>query len=404
MKLDAATLRFVEEHGHDDVRRLALQASRFPEVDMPMALVQIAGRQAAAIKVPSLAAVHGVLYPPHLSMEQCSSEPTARYKASLVEGHRLADLTGGFGIDSAFLARRFAHAVYVERQPLLCELARHNFPLWGLPQVEVHTAEASDYLEQMEPVDWIFLDPARRDHAGGKTVAIADCEPDVRLLEERLLQKSPRVLLKLSPMLDVWQACAELHRVAQVHIVAVGGECKELLLVLERDACLQPADVPVHAVTLQPDGTACPLVFTRRSEQESPCTYATLPATYLYEPHAALLKGGAFRTLSYIYKVDKLHPNSHLYTSHQWIPTFPGRSFRVESYAGFGKRELKSLLTDLRQANLTVRNFPASVADLRKRLHLGEGGDTYLFATTLAGGEKVLIRCRKPEVSVSSLV
>lgn len=395
MHLDADTARFVAEHCREDVRRLALLAARYPRVDMPQALVQIAGWQAAAGKVPSLAAVDGVLYPPHLSMEQCSSEATARYKASLVGGERFADLTGGFGVDSAFLARRFSQADYVERQPLLCELARHNFPLWGLPQVEVHSAEAADYLQRMQPVDWLYLDPARRDHSGGKTVAIADCEPDVLQLEERLLQKAPRVMLKFSPMLDVWQACTSLHHVAQVHIVAVGAECKELLLVLERDASLSPDEVSVCAVSLQADGSGSPLCFTRRSEQDSPCTYASLPATYLYEPHAALLKGGAFRTLSSIYKVDKLHPNSHLYTSDRWIPSFPGRVFRIESYAGFGKRELKALLADLRQANLTVRNFPASVADLRKRLRLADGGDTYLFATTLSQGEKALIRCRK---------
>lgn len=395
MTLDAATWRFVAEHRHDDVRQLALQGSRYPEVDMPQALMQIAGWQSAASKIPSLSNVEGVLFPPHLSMEQCSSEQTAAYKASLVKGESLTDLTGGFGIDTAFLARRFTHATYVERQPLLCDLARHNFPLWSLPHVAVHGAEATEYLEQMEPVDWIYLDPARRDRRGGKAVAISDCEPDVAQLEERLLQKAPHVLIKLSPMLDLWQACAELHHVVEGHIVSVAGECKELLLVLDRQAEMPVDEVPVVAVNLQSDGSSQTLRFTRRSEQEASCSFADAPSTYLYEPHASLLKGGAFRSLAYIYKVEKLHPNSHLYTSDRWIPSFPGRAFRVESFGGFGKRELKSLLADLRQANLTVRNFPASVADLRKRLHLAEGGDTYLFATTLADGNKVLIRCRK---------
>lgn len=395
MTLDDTTLRFIEEHRHDDVRRLALQTGRFPDVDVPQALVQIAGRQAAEVKVPSLAAVTGVLYPPHLSMEQCSSEATARYKASLVEGDSLTDLTGGFGIDCCFLSRHFRHVTYVERQASLCQLARHNFPLWGVPHVQVECAEAADWLQTMDATDWIFLDPARRDQAGGKTVAISDCEPNLLDLEEQLLQKAPHLLVKLSPMLDGGQACAELRHVRELHIISVGGECKELLLILERGALLDPTDVEIHAVNLLPDGRTHSLCFTRRSEQDAPCQYAAMPEAYLYEPHASLLKGGAFRTLSHRYQVKKLHPNSHLYTSDTFCPDFPGRTFQVEAFAGFGKRDLKALLSGLRQANLTIRNFPSSVADLRRRLHLADGGDTYLFATTLSGEHKVLLRCRK---------
>ena len=398
MTLTEATLRFIAEHRLDDVRTLALQADKYPLVDMSAALIQIAGRQTAKSKVPTWAATEGILYPPHLSMEQCSSEATACYKASVITDygsphHSLADLTGGFGIDFSLLALHFGEATYVERQEVLCDVARHNFPLLKLNKTHIIHADSADYLRQMQPVDWIYLDPARRDGHGGKTVSISDCDPDVSSLESLLLKKAVRVLVKLSPMLDLTQALHTLKHVAAAHVVSVAGECKELLLVLTHDEALQTEDVPIHCVNL-PD-TANAFIFTRREEQNAPCLYADAPRAYLYEPNASLLKAGAFRSLSYIYKVEKLHTHSHLYTSDEKLPYFPGRRFRVDGWCGFGKHEVKELLKDIRKANLTVRNFPATVADLRKRLKLAEGGDTYLFATTLNNGQKVLLRCGK---------
>ena len=392
------TLRFIRRHRADDVRTLALQAARHPGVDMPLALVQIAGWQAARTKIPAWAAREDILYPPHLSLEQCSSEATARYKAAIVEQadapHRtLADLTGGFGIDCAFLAPLFREADYVERQEVLCRTARHNFPLLGLPHVRIHHADGTEHLRAMTPVDWLFLDPARRDARGGKTVAIADCEPDAAALEPLLVAKAGRVLLKLSPMLDLTQALHTLSHVLEAHVVALGGECKELLLVLGGEGAPLPEDVPIRCVNLAAGDET--LTFTRRGEQQSPCPLAPAPRAYLYEPNAAVMKAGAFRYLTYIYKVEKLHPNSHLYTSDRLVPGFPGRAFRVEGWCGFGKQDVKRLLEGLPKANLTVRNFPATVAALRRRLRLAEGGETYLFATTDAGGGHLLLRCVK---------
>lgn len=399
MTLTEATLRFIAEHRSDDVRALALQASKYPDVDMPTALTQIAGRQTAETKMPTWAATEGILYPPHLSMEQCSSEVTAYYKASVVSGYdgpcySLADLTGGFGIDFSFLAPHFGQAIYVERQEVLCQTARHNFPLLGLSAARVIYADGVDYLRQMPAVDWLYLDPARRNGHGGKTVAIADCEPDVTALETLLLEKAVHVLVKLSPMLDLAQALHTLKHVVAAHVVSVAGECKELLLVLARGEAPQADDVPVRCVNLSATDDA--FTFTRHEEQEAPCRYADAPRAYLYEPNASLLKAGAFRSLSYIYKVEKLHTNSHLYTSDEALPCFPGRMFRIDGWCGFSKREVKEQLADVQKANLTVRNFPATVADLRKRLKLAEGGDTYLFATTLTDGRKALLRCSKP--------
>lgn len=398
--LDEQTAHFVSEHRRDDVRTLALSASRYPGVDMPRALEQIAGWQMLERKVPSWAAVEGLLLPPKLPLEQCSSQATATYKARLVgSGKSLADLTGGLGIDCTFMGQAFEQVTYVERQEWLCRLARHNFPLLGLRQAEVTCGDAAEMLDGLPPVDCIFLDPARRDSRGGKVVAVADCEPDVSLLEPRLLAKARRVLVKLSPMLDLALALHTLRHVAEAHVVAVDGECKELLLLLRSgETAVEADDVPVHCVNLASatgDFLSPPFVFTRRSEQAAGCHYAVVPRAYLYEPDASLLKAGAFRSVAVAYGLEGLHPNSHLYTSDSSKEGFPGRVFRVEGCAGFGKRELTSLLGGLRRANLTVRNFPASVAELRRRLKLAEGGTDYLFATTLADGRKALLRCTK---------
>lgn len=406
------TLHFIRTHRREDVRLLALQAHRYPSVDMPAAITQIFGWQIAKEKIPAWAENENILYPVHLSLEQCSSEMTARYKAEIIrhllEAGRqsseenntpeptesLTDLTGGFGIDCAFLSSCFRKATYVECQEALCEIARHNFPALGLDHISVCHEDSIRYLQEMESVDWIFIDPARRDGRGGKTVAISDCEPDVSALEDLLLEKAPHVLVKLSPMLDLALALHDLKHVQVAHIVSVNNECKELLLVLGRETHLSSEEVPIHCINLMTSQTTQCLLFTRQQEKEYSCPYTSTLKTYLYEPNASILKAGAFRSVSSIYNVEKLHPNSHLYTSDEYIPDFPGRRFLITGSSSLNKKELKELLGTGKKANLTVRNFPASVAELRKRLKLAEGGDTYLFATTLANEKKMLIICQ----------
>ena len=241
------TRQFINEHQSDDVRNLALQARKYPDVDIPAAITQIAGRQIAAEKIPSWKEIDDIWYPKHLSLEQCSSEITARYKASLLQGESLADLTGGFGIDCSFLATGFRSATYVERQTELCAIAAHNFPALDLNHISVRNDDGVAYLEAMSPVDCIFLDPARRNEHGGKTVAISDCEPNVAKLEGLLLSKANRIMIKLSPMLDLSQALKELPHTQEVHIISVNNECKELLLLLGQTA---PEEIPVHCVNL----------------------------------------------------------------------------------------------------------------------------------------------------------
>ena len=396
MELTTETIRFIEENARADVRSLALQAKKYPKVDMAMAVVQIAGRQIAEAKVPTWYRTEGLLYPKHLSMEQCSSEATAIYKAGLVEGETFADLTGGFGIDCSFLSRKFKKADYVERQAELCELAKHNFPLLGL-NIDVHNEDGVEYLKRMQPVDCLFLDPARRDGHGGKTVAISDCEPDVSALEELLVEKARKVVVKLSPMLDLSLALKDLKHVCEVHIVSTDNECKELLLILQKETA--STEVSIHCINslgaLNGYRIYQEYAFTQEQERTSDCPLTHEVEAYLYEPNASIMKAGAYRSLTQAYPVKKLHPSSHLYVSSHFIEDFPGRKFQVEAVSGFGKKELKTFLQGMEKANLTIRNFPSSVADLRKRLKLKEGGDDYLFATTLADESKVIIKCKK---------
>lgn len=394
MQLSPETQLFIREHQSDNVRALALQAKKYPDVDMPTAITQIAGRKIAAEKIPSWREIEDIWYPKHLSLEQCSSEITARYKASLLQGESLADLTAGFGIDCSFLAAGFKTVTYVERQKELCEIATHNFPILNLNHITVKNEDGVAYLKEMSPVDCLFLDPARRNEHGGKTVAISDCEPDVAKLEGLLLSKANRVMVKLSPMLDLSLALKALEHTQEVHILSVNNECKELLLLLGQEP---PKEVPIHCVNLFTKGTQEEqhFIFTREQEQRNECIYTDTLGSYLYEPNTSLLKAGAFRSITAAYPVMKLHPNSHLYTSNVLITDFPGRVFRIVNQCSFNKKEIKESLADLKKANITVRNFPATVAELRKRINLTEGGDTYLFASTLNNGQKVLIRCEK---------
>lgn len=394
--IDQATCTFIRQHLKDNPANLALQAGRYPLVNMPQAVTQIAALQIAEAKLPTWYRTEGIVFPPHLPMEQCSSELTARHKASLVKGKSLVDLTGGFGIDCYFLSQHFEHTDYVERQEELCRLATHNYARLNAANISVHHSDSIAFLQNISEVDCIFIDPARRNAQGGKVVALADCEPNVVQLEETMLQKAKQVLIKLSPMLDLSLACQELKHIAAVHVISVNNECKELLIELQRTA--PERSVIFHATQLFTNGKGAKSVsFTREEEQQAVCPLTTEVKKYLYEPNTSLLKAGAYKLLGARYGLEKLHPSSHLYTSDTLLTDFPGRCFEVEKTAGFGKKELKEGLEGISQANLTIRNFPGSVNELRKRLKLKEGGATYLFATTLADERKVLIKTKKAD-------
>ena len=398
--MNDATRQFIEQNLDADVRQLALKGAKDQAVDLALALSQIAGLQTARRKLPSWAALGGLLFPQHLSLEQCSSEQTARYKADLLRrlgaSGRMADLTGGFGVDFAFMAPLFSEAIYVERQEQLCAIAEHNFPLLGLHHARIVCADGLGFLsQQTEPIDWLFLDPARRDDHGGRTYGIADCTPDVLAAMPLLREKARHLLLKLSPMLDWRKALQDLgpELVGEVHIVAVGNECKELLLQLDTTPRADQAGPALFCINDDKmvrfdadEAVSLNLSTDGREKQEA--------QIYLYEPNAAIMKSGCFEALARRYGVEAVAPNSHLFVSHEPVSDFPGRQFSIETMTTMNKHELKAALT-MRQANISVRNFPLTVAQLRQRLKLSDGGDHYLFATTLADSRHVIFVCKK---------
>ena len=384
------TRDFIEQNLDADIRQLALKGCRDKDVDIDVAIRQIAGRQTARRKLPSWAALDGILYPPHLNMEQCSSEQTARYKARICSSHpspkTLVDLTGGFGVDFAFMSEAFDEATYVERNSELFAISSANMKILA-PKAKCLNEDGLEVLHRLDHVSMIFMDPARRDNHGARTYGISDCTPNVLEIKDELLQKADVVMLKLSPMLDWHKAISDLGEqyIKEVHIVSVQNECKELLIVMQQ----QPAEPPtVYCVNDD-------AVFSYHPSSISSNHISHHSSLiYLYEPNASIMKAGCFAEIEQAFEVSQLAPNSHLFASDQVIEDFPGRKFRISAVTSMNKQELKQALKDIRQANIAVRNFPMSVADLRKRLKLSEGGNDYIFATTLTEGKKVLIICQ----------
>ena len=386
--LNESTKQFIRENLNADVPTLALKKAPVG-TDFSLALRQIAARQLLRKKVPEWSENEDLLFPAHLSIEQCSSEASANYKANLLNGNTFADLTGGLGIDTYYIDRHFQKTDYVERQSELCDLARHNFSVLNT-RIEVHNETAEDYLNHCEPKDCIFIDPARRDEYGRKTVSIADCTPNVADLQDLLLQKAEKVMVKLSPMLDISKALEELRQVKDVHVVAVANECKELDFILERGYQGEIQFVCVNLLTEQPE-----VRFTMEEERNSSGKLAESVLKYLYEPNPAVMKAGCFKLLTQRFGVFKLHKNSNLYTSEDLISDFPGRIFEVEGWAPYNKKVKQALLQEVDKASIAVRNFPLSVADLRMALKIGDGDAIYLFATTLKGEQKIIVKTKK---------
>lgn len=436
--MNQATQDFIRQHQDDDVRQLAFLGSKYPEVDMPFALDQIRGRKMARVKLPRWASLEGIIYPPHISMEQCSSESTALYKAELAarllglpassSGTEMkaeneiefVDLTGGFGVDFSYIAARLGvKSMYVERQAHLCEAAKENFGRLGLKNAIVKNGDGIEVLHSFLPkkddaastddslgitydqprsllktnlgLKIIFIDPARRDDAGNKVVSLKDCTPDVTVLQEEMLSKADYVIIKLSPMLDWHRAISELSHVREVHIISVNNECKELLLVLS--ARNMGENLRIYCINDAQSFVCDELDMESSSVKIAPSTLEEMQ--YLYEPNASLMKAGCFSVLSDRYDARMLSKNSHLFVSREPIAVFPGRSFRIIAVSSFNKKELKRHLSGITKANIATRNFPLSVAELRKRLKLKDGGETYIFATTLSDDSHVLVITEK---------
>ena len=410
--VNQATINFIREHTEADFHQLALRGTKDPEVDLTYALEQIAGRQMARTKIPSWASVEGIVYPPHLSMEQCSSEQTARYKARIAgKGTLVVDLTAGFGVDIAFLSQGFGRAVHVERQVQLCAISSENYKRLGLRHIEVVCGDGTGYLHRLDHADLIYLDPARRDVHGSRTYGIADCTPNVLEILDEMLEKTDRIMLKLSPMLDWRKAVADLQQtgiahVGEVHIVSVDNECKELLIEMKSDEVKSEKCVTsngnkalrVVCVNLLLGDSMERFEFNALSPvhvSTSTFHFSLFTSHFLFEPNASIMKAGCFELLEQRFGARQVDKNSHLFVSDKVIPDFPGRRFIIEKPTSMNKRELKDALAGIDRANITVRNFPMSVAELRKKLKLKDGGDVFIFATTVAGEGHQLFICRK---------
>ena len=395
------TEQFIRNHLTADVHTLAL-GSRPHGVDMLYALTQISGWQAASLKVPLWASTEGIVYPKHLSLEQCTSQYIAQYKASFIEsllsyGFKMADITGGFGVDCFFISRSASQVYYNEMSAELCDCARANFKALGRPEIEINCSTAEEFVTSLAPdsLDLIYLDPARRGDAGRKLISISDCQPDTVALQDDLLHISAYVMVKLSPMLDVSKALTELHNVSHVFIIGLEGECKEITLLMQRGFEAEPT---ITAVDIKANGTPESAVSSAKSTDNAlPLPIASpeqlQPGTFISEPSAPYMKSALFRTIAASTGTALLHPDTHLFWSKEKPESFPGRVFRLEGIIPFDKKSLSALAKT--QANLSVRNFPETAPQLQKKLKLRDGGPRYLIATTLADSRRVLLDLRK---------
>lgn len=394
MELTDDLFLFIKEHASDDLNRLLLSASRYPGIDIPFVTDQIRARRQIRDKLPSWFRNDRLVFPSKIAAEQCSSELTASYKQGLVHADmHLCDLTGGLGIDSFFYSRTVRRVTYIERFPVYCEAARHNFGALGADNITVLNGDSSVFIQRLEDVDVFYLDPARRGDGNKRVFALRDCEPDVPGLLPLLFRYAPKVIAKLSPMADLQLTLDLLPCTTEIHILSVRNECKELLFVMERDG--GSGNPLIYCVNYGTDHQPDLFTYALLEEREVNSHQADGVRAYLYEPNASILKAGAFKMVAYRLGLEKLHRNSHLYTSGEKKEGFPGRSFAVEEVIPFNNKECKSLSVRIPRANITVRNFPLSVEELRKRTRIADGGDVYLFATTLANGERVLIKARK---------
>ena len=395
------TEQFIRNHLTADVHTLAL-GSHPDGVDMQYALTQISGWQAARLKVPLWAATEGIVYPKHLSLEQCTSQYIAQYKASFIEGllgsgFKMADITGGMGVDCFFISRSASQIYYNEMSAELCDCARINFKALGRQEIEINCGTAEDYIAGLTPdsLDLIYLDPARRGDAGRKLVSISDCQPNTVALQDALLHISAYVMVKLSPMLDVSKALTELHNVSHVFIIGLEGECKEITLLMQRDVDAEPV---ITAVDIKANGTPEFAVSSAKSADNAlPLPIADpqqlQPGTFISEPSAPYMKSALLRTIAACTGTTLLHPDTHLFWSKGKPKNFPGRTFQIEGIIPFDKRSLSALVKT--QANLSVRNFPESAPALQRRLKLRDGGSRYLIATTLADSSRILLDLKK---------
>ncbi len=378
---------FINTHLSDDIHTILLKGSPFNGISVQDLVGQIESKKIAQKKLPSWFSNPSVYYPNKIHLEQSSSEITAGYKAGLVEGRSLLDLTGGFGADTLYFSKNIREVMHFEINPDLSEVVKHNFKQMQINNCTVLAENGLKFLSNTkQKFDWIYADPSRRNEQKNKVFLLQDCEPDIPRNIELLFDHADRVLLKLSPILDITATLKELKNIKEIHCLAVDNELKELLLVLEKGWTYLPN---IKAVNIRKGKIE---KFEAAYPDTGMATFAP-PKTYLYEPNAAILKAGLFNSVSNTFKIEKLHPNSHLYTSEALI-SFPGRTFRILKIEVADKKKLLALIPS-KKANITTRNFPQSVQEIRKKFSLQEGGDLYLFFTTNQDNKHVVLLCEK---------
>lgn len=382
--LDTEVQDFIKKF-EGDVSKLAFAGSPFENVTVQELIQQIESRRKAEKKLPTWFGTSNILFPPKLNLEQTSSEITAKYKASLVKGETLADITGGFGIDIYFFSEKVATVYHFEINPDLSEIAKHNFEVFGKKNINCVSEDGLDAVLSNK-YSVVYADPSRRHESKGKVFFLKDCQPNIPENISEILNHCDQFLLKTSPMLDISVGLNELQNVLEIHIVAVENEVKELLWLLQKNVSDEPQIKTIN-FTKQDVET-----FDFKWNEIAIAEYS-LPKKYLYEPNAAILKSGAFDLVSQKLQVNKLHKNTHLYTSDTLID-FPGRRFVIESIVPYTKAGMRATLS-IKKANIATRNFPESVETLRKIWKIADGGEIYLFFVTNLEEKKEMICCSK---------
>ncbi|HLT50738.1 MAG TPA: class I SAM-dependent methyltransferase [Arenibacter sp.] len=367
---------------------VVLKGHGFPGVESKELVQQIEAKEKCREKLPTWFNTPGIYYPNRLNIEQTSSEITAQYKVGIVTGNSLLDLTGGLGVDSYFFSHKIARVVHCEIDPDLAEIAKHNFRVLGRTNIDTHVGDGLAHLFRSRPKpDWIFIDPSRRHNAKGKVFLLSDCLPNVPENLDLILGGAGHIMIKTSPLLDISAGLKELRSVKEVYILSVKNEVKELLWILRSG---QQGEIAIKTTNLLPSGEEVFNFFM--SDEKRAIPHYSAPLAYLYEPNSAILKSGAFKLIGARYGLHKLHEHSHLYTGDAPI-SFPGRRFKIERQLPFNKKAIQDL--GIAKANITTRNFPLPVAEIKKRFKIRDGGPDYLFFTTDKNGKRIILKCSK---------
>ncbi len=388
--LDPEVQKFIQDNESIDPFELSIKYQSFQGIPFKLIAEQMISRKLAKSKLPEWYETNNIVYPPKLSMEQCSSDIAANYKASLVKGNSFIDLTGGMGIDTMAFSKRFKSGCYVERSPDLVELAQHNLTALGTSNVTFENNNAELLLASVQqPVDFIYIDPARRGTKDEKVFLFSDCEPNIIELQPLLQEKANKIMVKASPMLDIDLSIKSLAGIYEVHIVSINNECKEVLYLIDH---AQHDQIKIVAVNFR-SSVAESFAFYKEEEQNAKVSFSA-PLRFLYEPNTSILKAGGFKIVGEHFNIKKLHRHAHLYTSETLVENFPGRVFEIEHVVPYNKKVIKKLIPE-GKVNITTRNFKEEVSQIRKKTGLKDGGLKYLFATTGLDEKPIIIITKK---------